>query len=211
MAKDYAKKKKARSKSGASRGKNSNSASVGLVLFVIFLVAGLISLLVYLKWYMPTGEDDISTKPKATKPVATKPKTTNSGTAKPVKPKKTDIDDQDSNSDENEIPFYKTHEEIVNKKVEIPLEDLKLPEGADQFVYLMPCGSFRDTARADALKAQIALVGYESNIKKVMEKSNAWFRVELGPFKSKRKAESIRHRLQDNGMNYCKIWPKKIK
>lgn len=75
----------------------------------------------------------------------------------------------------------------------------------------MPCGSFREISRAEELEAQVALAGYSSKINKVTVKSGVWYRVELGPFSSKRKAESIRHRLQDNGMNYCKIWPKKIK
>jgi len=197
MAKDYAKKSKGRKKSGASRGSNNNSASSGMILFVTLLVVGLIALLVYLKWYMPNNE---STKTNTS--ATTQPAKTNSNPIKEVVDEKTT---------DNDIPFYKTHEEIVNKKVEIPLEDLKLPEGHDQFVYLMPCGSFRDLTRAEELKAQIALAGYESKINQVKVESGQWYRVELGPFKSKRKAESIRHRLQDNGHNFCKIWPKKIK
>lgn len=194
MAKDYAKKKKGRKKPGASRG-NDATASKGMVFFVMLLVAGLVALLVYLKFYMPT-KDDIG------KPVA-KPKHSS------PKPEKKPQASQEQEK-EADIPFYKTHEEIVNKKVEIPIEDLQLPENANKYVYLMPCGSFRDMSRAEELKAQIAFVGYESKINQVDVESGTWYRVELGPFSSKRKAESIRHRLQDNGQNYCKIWPKKV-
>ncbi len=197
MAKDYAKKKKGRSKSGARRG-NDSSVSKSLVSFVMLLVIGLVALLVYLKWYMPeknTGQPAVKV-------------TTPKSNSKPAK--KSDSDKDSKDTEEADIPFYKTHEEIVNKKVEIPIEDLKLPENANRYVYLMPCGSFRDSARAEELKAQIAFVGYESKINQVDVESGTWYRVELGPFSSKRKAESIRHRLQDNGHNYCKIWPKKV-
>ena len=108
------------------------------------------------------------------------------------------------------MPFYKTHEEMLNKTVEIPIEDLKLPEDEHKYVYLMPCGSFRDSQRAEELKAQIAFLGFESKVNRVNVESGLWHRVELGPFKSKRRAESVRHRLQDNGFDYCKIWPKKV-
>lgn len=199
MAKDYAKKTKGRKKAGASRGKNEAPTPIGLILFVVLLVAGLIALLVYLKWYMPNNIQ--GTKQQPTKIESKK-------TVKKTEPKAQTTEEK--NSDVDEIPFYKTHEEILNKKVEIPIEDLKLPENKNKVVYLMPCGSFRDISRAEELKAQIAFTGYESKINKVTVKSGLWYRVELGPYKSKRKAESIRHRLQDNGHNYCKIWPKKV-
>ena len=191
MAKDYAKKRKGKKKSGASRGNKNNKPSIALIFTAILLIGGLTSLLIYLKWYQvkPTIVEE---KPTISKKIQDKK----------VAP---------SNEEDDEVPFYKTHQEMVNKTVEIPLEDLKLPEGQHDYEYLMPCGSFKDNNRAEELKAQIALVGYESKINHVKVKSESWYRVELGPYKSKRKTESIRHRLQDNGFNYCKIWPKRIK
>ncbi len=199
MAKDYAKKKAGKKRSGASRGNNNQSVSTGLILTAVLLAAALIAFLVYLKWYQSPAKTDktiTEIKPKTTKPIKTN---------EPV-------NKQDPvNIEDDEVPFYKTHEEILNKTVEIPIEDLKLPEDQNKYNYLMPCGSFRESSRAEELKAQIAMAGYESNVNQVTVESGLWHRVELGPFKSKRKAESIRHRLQDNGFNYCKIWPKKIK
>ncbi len=185
MSKDYAKKTNQKKKSGASRAKRKKALPTKLIFFTFLLMSSLIALLVYLKWYQPL-------------PVH---KTIQS---KKISAKKPAIDD-------DEIPFYKTHEEMLNKTVEIPIEDLKLPDDLNRYVYLMPCGSFRSLNRAEELKAQIAFTGHKSIINKVKVKSGLWYRVELGPFKSKRKTESIRHRLQDNGFNYCKIWRKKIK
>ena len=191
MPRDYAKKSKGKKRTGASRSNKKNRPSLLLVIITFIATASLITLLVYLQWYQP--------KP------TTLPKN------KEV-PNKTQTNKKSSNQSEvEEVPFYKTHEEMLNKKVEIPEEDLKLPETTEQFEYIMPCGSFRDETRAEELKAQIAFSGYESNILRVEYKGETWYRVELGPFKSKRKTESIRHRLQDNGFSYCKIWPKRIK
>ena len=197
MAKDYAKKKKGRKKYGASRGKNNKQVPLRLIFITILLVSGLIALLVYLKWYQPK-------------------QSVNKAAQKKTQPQKFPVQKKTENqakndTEDDEVPFYKTHEEMINKTVEIPLEDLKLPEDEHKYIYLMPCGSFRDSKRAEELKAQIAFVGYESKINQVNVESGLWHRVVLGPFKSKRKAESIRHRLQDNGFNFCNIWPKKIK
>lgn len=196
MPKDYAKAKKGRKKSGASRSKKNGNKPIGLMIVTFLLAAALIALLVYLKWFQPvvTNPNENSVKQAESQKPAPKPSD--------KEPEAETLDD--------EVPFYKTHEEMVNKTVEIPLEDLKLPEDANKYEYLMPCGSFRDIARAEELEAQIALAGYESQVNQVTVESGVWYRVELGPFKSKRTAESIRHRLQDNGLNYCKIWPKKI-
>jgi len=199
MAKDYAKNKNKKKRAGASRGKNKSSISKPLLVTTFILASGMAALLVYLKWYQPEQGNDKIAKPAK---VEIKPKQ--------IKKTEDKANPTDKKSADDEVPFYRTHEEMVNKTVEIPIEDLKLPEDEHKYQYLMPCGSFRDSARAEELKAQIAFIGFESNINQVQVESGLWHRVELGPFKSKRKTESIRHRLQDNGFEHCKIWPKKI-
>ncbi|MGB0495123.1 MAG: SPOR domain-containing protein [Kangiellaceae bacterium] len=197
MAKDYAKKKPARKKGGASRSKKQQKKPLGLIFTIFVLMSGLVTLLVYLKWYQPRA-----------KTIQKVEKTSNKTPSKPVKKTtKTHIDQ----TPDDEVPFYRTHQEMMNKTVEIPIEDLQLAENDHQYSYTMPCGSFREISRAEELKAQIALTGYESKIIEVKSQSQLWHRVTLGPFTSKRKAESIRHRLQDNGFINCKIWPKRIK
>lgn len=195
MAKDYAKKNNAGKKKGASRSKKKNPAPKGLIFIAFLMLSGLVALLVYLQWYQ--------------KPQTTQTNQTHSTKKTDTNVSNKAIDDKISTQDD-EVPFYQIHEEMVNKTVDIPADDLKLPEDEHQYSYLMPCGSFRDIKRAQQLEAQIAFSGYESKINQVKVKSGVWHRVELGPFTSKRKAESIRHRLQDNGFINCKIWPKKI-
>ena len=71
----------------------------------------------------------------------------------------------------------------------------------------MQCGSFRKLASAESLKAKIALNGYTAKISATDEKNGKrWFRVALGPYESKRVAESERHQLERNNINNCRIW-----
>ncbi len=202
MARDYAKKKGPAKKGGASRSKKKQKKPIGLIFFAFLLFSGLAALLVYLKWYQPRVEQKTSVVSKPIKTTTKKINITNNQQSN------TNISKQ---ATEDEVPFYRTHQEMMNKTVEIPIEDLKLPEDDHQYSYSMPCGSFREKSRAEELKAQIAFAGYESNVLPIKNKAEWWYRVTLGPYTSKRKTESIRHRLQDNGFNHCKIWRKLIK
>ncbi len=193
MARDYAKKKKQPAKKtrrGASRQKKKQDVSPGLWLFAFALVTSLTCGLVYLKWYKP-DKANITTQKKS--PVNKKSHSDNNKITKKNR--------------ENEVPFYKVHEDLTNKTVEIPKEDLKLPEHYKKRFYTMPCGAFREKSRAEELKARIALAGSKSDLKAVNSKGSTWYRIQLGPFNSKRSAEKIRHRLQRNNIHDCNIIP----
>ncbi len=106
---------------------------------------------------------------------------------------------------DSEFSFY---DELENKTIEVPDEE---PQVANKTTstrrYIMQCGSFRKKASAETLRAQIAMNGFEANIKPTVEKSgNRWFRVVLGPYNSKRLAERERHQLERNNINNCRIW-----
>ncbi|MGO4892938.1 SPOR domain-containing protein [Flavobacterium sp. W21_SRS_FM6] len=70
--------------------------------------------------------------------------------------------------------------------------------------YLMQCGSFKVGSQAEELKAKIAFQGLEAQVRK--SEGSSWYRVILGPYESKRKAETDRHQLQKSKINGCQIW-----
>jgi cell division protein FtsN len=72
--------------------------------------------------------------------------------------------------------------------------------------YQMQCGSFRTLNQAEALKAKIAFVGIESQVRKTTGKNGTWYKVVLGPYSRKRAAEADKHKLKSNNINYCQIW-----
>ena len=72
--------------------------------------------------------------------------------------------------------------------------------------YLMQCGSFRKNTQAQELKANIAFLNLEAQVRSSQGSSGLWYRVILGPYDSKRVAEKDRHTLQRAKINGCKIW-----
>ncbi|WNC71717.1 SPOR domain-containing protein [Thalassotalea psychrophila] len=90
---------------------------------------------------------------------------------------------------------------LKNKEVEVGDYEVK-----EKGPYQMQCGSFRKQQQAEELKANIAFAGLGSNIRKTNGKNGVWYKVVLGPFERKRMAESAKHKLKRNKINYCQIW-----
>lgn len=88
------------------------------------------------------------------------------------------------------------HKEV---QVDVPERELGPPK-------LMQCGSFRQKADADRLRAQIAMVGLESQVRATEGSNGLWYRVILGPYETKRDAERDRHKLQRAQVFGCAIW-----
>lgn len=98
---------------------------------------------------------------------------------------------------EEEWEFIKTLPEYT---VEVDVEE----QAKSSVRYLMQCGSFKVGSQAEALKAQIAFQGLEAQVRK--SEGSSWYRVILGPYVSKRHAETDRHHLQNAKVNGCQIW-----
>lgn len=92
--------------------------------------------------------------------------------------------------------------ELKNKEVEV--EVAKLDKKGP---FVMQCATFKDSRRAEAFRAQLALLGFESRIK-VTKSSTGGFhhRVQLGPYEMNRDAQKARHKLSKHNINGCKIW-----
>jgi cell division protein FtsN len=66
--------------------------------------------------------------------------------------------------------------------------------------YRLQVGSFKSQADAEALKAQITLLGLSAEVQTVSVDEETWHRVRVGPFDSARAADGARRRLQENGL-----------
>ena len=73
----------------------------------------------------------------------------------------------------------------------------KLPDGE----YVLQVGSFKNHEEADSLKAQLALMGVETNIEIVKVNTINWHRVRVGPNKDIVKLQSIQKRLLEKRMD----------
>ena len=67
--------------------------------------------------------------------------------------------------------------------------------------YVLQVGSFKSNEEADSLKAQLALIGVETNIEIVKVNAVSWHRVRVGPNKDVSQLQSIQQRLRSKNMD----------
>ena len=75
--------------------------------------------------------------------------------------------------------------------------DKKLPAGK----YVLQVGSFKSSDEADSLKAQLALMGVETNIEVVKVNTINWHRVRVGPSENIDQLQSTQKRLRIKNMD----------
>lgn len=97
-------------------------------------------------------------------------------------------------------PKWQYEKSLQNKEVIVDIPE----EQKNTRPYKMQCGSFRNKADAESMKAKIAFQGLNSIVEP--STSGKWYRVFLGPYERKRNAEKDRHKLQRIKINSCQIW-----
>jgi len=95
------------------------------------------------------------------------------------------------------------YESLDKKEITVDLPDSNITK---KHRYRLQCASFRALSQAESMKAKMALMGEEPNIKKVKGKSDNWYQVILGPYDTKRQAEATRHKMQRANINTCSIF-----
>ncbi len=90
-------------------------------------------------------------------------------------------------------------EVIVDKDIEdtSSVPSKKLPAGE----YVLQVGSFKSSDEADSLKAQLALMGVETNIEVVKVNTINWHRVRVGPSKDIDQLQTTQKRLRTKNMD----------
>jgi len=182
--KDYVKASRPKAKPASRRPARSNkksaSAPRGKPWLLLIVTFTLISGFIYFLWFLnqqPAVKTDVAPTP-----------------AKTVKPK----DELPAKPTEEPYQYIK---ELENKEVKVEVTEQKA--GGP---YQMQCGSFRAQQQAESMKAQIAFVGFSSQIRRTEGSNGVWYRVVLGPYESKRQANSDMNRLRQQNINTCRIW-----
>lgn len=103
--------------------------------------------------------------------------------------------------DQKPVEKWRYIEQLENKEVVV-----HVPEAEESTQpYLMQCGSFRSAAQAEQLKAKIAFQGLVAQVRH--KSGSSWYRVILGPYDSKRLAETHKHKLiKAKAVGDCAIW-----
>ncbi len=104
------------------------------------------------------------------------------------------------------IDFYSV---LPEREVEIPISDedraaIENPSINKETVSqsILQVGSFHSVGEADSLKAQLAFLGLEANIKSAIVNDQTWHRVQLGPFASETKLSHAKNLLIENKIKY---------
>lgn len=102
-------------------------------------------------------------------------------------------------------PEFDFYQMLPNFEVVIPEQDKEVRRSAEVAkveqpgMYVLQAGSFRSATDADRLRAQLALVGLESDVQTVtIDKDQTWHRVRMGPFSNLDRLEAARKRLAEN-------------
>ena len=105
----------------------------------------------------------------------------------------------------NDIPRIDFYTILPGRSIDIPLSEQEqqvidnpsINQAASENIVLQ-VGSFQSAAEADSLKAQLAFLGLEAEIKSALVNDGTWYRVELGPFAANSELSRTINRLIEN-------------
>ncbi|MCF6217748.1 MAG: SPOR domain-containing protein [Gammaproteobacteria bacterium] len=90
--------------------------------------------------------------------------------------------------------IYELRKESQGSEAKKAIKPIKKPGR-----YLLQAGSFRKASDAERVKVELAFLGVESYVEPVViDNSNTWYRVRVGPFDNNKSLDKIRNRLLDN-------------
>jgi len=108
---------------------------------------------------------------------------------------------EQARSQPRDFDFYSVlpEMEVVIPDAEIRQQSSTTPKPATDERYLVQLGSFGNRADAEALKAQVALLGVQASIQPVSINGADWFRVRVGPVATAHDVEQLRQQLGQYG------------
>jgi cell division protein FtsN len=107
---------------------------------------------------------------------------------------------------DSEEPKYSFYEVLPDRKVQTPVPENQLPvDSSSQAApanvrYFLQVGSYPDHAKADASKAQLALIGVQAKIVEVNVNGTIWHRVTTGPYASMEQQAQAKQLLMQNNI-----------
>jgi cell division protein FtsN len=113
-------------------------------------------------------------------------------------------------------PRFDFYAILPEEEVKVPEWDLKAPPQTPQpqvpgrrpvaSPYMIQVASFQRHEEADRAKARLALIGISANIQRVViNGTDVWFRVRVGPFNDANAMEGTRARLAEHNINFMLV------
>ncbi len=79
------------------------------------------------------------------------------------------------------------------------------PAGEEKWVYYLQAGAYRETADAEAVRAKLALLGFEASVTDRTTDSGVLHRVRVGPFTQVEAMNKVRGKLSENGVDVAVV------
>jgi cell division protein FtsN len=77
--------------------------------------------------------------------------------------------------------------------------------GEDKWVYYLQAGAYRETSDAEAVRAKLALLGFEASVTDRSTDSGVLHRVRVGPFTQVEAMNKVRSKLSENGVDVAVV------
>ncbi|NVK23026.1 MAG: SPOR domain-containing protein [Kangiellaceae bacterium] len=201
MTKDYAKRrspskktnKRAPKKTNPSSSRGTRAAKKPMSPVLVFLGGMLITFLVLVLWMLIK-------KPDLLKEMLPEKKEQTAQAESATQAQPTTSNSSQANSSQSNEPEYTYHEALTTKQVEVDAKPNSTV--TSNKTYVMQCGAFKKQEDAETMEAELAFIGMQASV----SEKDGWYRVRLGPYSTKRAAESAKHKMQDNNYQDCRIW-----
>ena len=108
-------------------------------------------------------------------------------------------------------PRFSFYSMLPSFEVVVPEEDAVVSRDApvtaveDPGIYVLQAGSFADVADADRRRAELALLGVESRLQRVMIEDRTYHRVRIGPIADLDELNEVRDRLHRADIDVLRI------
>ncbi len=183
MPQDFAKR---HNKSAPSRGARGKRPTSGWVWFGTGLITGLFSAFLIYLWQTTPSKPDLTHN-------ADSPATSTSSTPKP--------------NEKMQWDFYE-----IFPKSEVPIveeygQDGEKVRTAEVQTYILQVGSFRSSADADKMRAELILLGLDVFIKVIEKDGQTWHRVLVGPINGTRELTRSRNVLAEASIEALTLRP----
>lgn len=190
------KKKRSRKKTGATRKTESRTSKLSLAIIVVLLGA-FVGFLMYLDKVPTGGENQIVTE---------KNKKTTATNNKKVTPPQHQFDFYtvlpDREVDVREVVEKPPRKVVAKASVRETAKPVAVSEKSpSNSLYQLQVGAFSELAKADAMKANLALLGVVSNIQLIQANGKKIYRVRVGPSTDSKKMERIKKQLKAQNIN----------
>jgi cell division protein FtsN len=110
---------------------------------------------------------------------------------------------EDQPGDQVEFDFYEVLPDVGRVMMDdFPVPDAERASNSRKVVYMIQAASLRKESDAEALRARLALAGYESVTQRVnVQDQGTYYRVRIGPYESRRTVKNEIGRLRDIGIS----------